>query len=139
MTCPRCSSTSVYSNAEYVWYCQKCCRHEVRPLETELPFRQSMKEKQKYEKHMTVAVCTMCGKDFEKMPTTKRDVCTRCQNILFQRARSKAKRGGNAQAIQSAHNGKISGGNSATQIQEKGGSKEHMWNGGRESMGGSRI
>jgi DNA-directed RNA polymerase subunit RPC12/RpoP len=109
MTCPRCLSTAVTTDKEYVWYCQKCCRHEVRPLETELPFRQSMKEKQKYEKHMVVAVCTMCGKDFEKMPTTKRDVCTRCQNILFQRARSEAKRGGNAQASQSAHNGKISG------------------------------
>jgi DNA-directed RNA polymerase subunit RPC12/RpoP len=109
MTCPRCSSTSVCSNAEYVWYCQKCCRHEVRPLETELPFRQSMKEKQKYEKHMTVAVCTMCGKDFEKMPTTKRDVCTRCQNILFQRERSKAKRDRHPAGAVTVHKAQISG------------------------------
>jgi ribosomal protein L37AE/L43A len=139
MTCPRCSSTSVYSNAEYVWYCLKCCRHEVRPLETELPFRQSMKEKQKYEKHMTVAVCTMCGKDYEKMPSTKREVCTRCQNILFQRERSKAKRDRYPADAVTVHKAQISGVAETVQIQGKGGKQEHMWNGGRESMGGSRI
>lgn len=43
MTCPHCHSSLVISNKEYEYYCTKCCRGKLRPIEEDKPMSPSLR------------------------------------------------------------------------------------------------
>lgn len=91
MTCPHCQSSIVTTDKEYLWYCVKCNRYELRPIEPVLPMDDSMKENIQ-SAYMVKAVCS-CGRTFRKRNTTPRQNCPYCQNIELQRKRNARKKG----------------------------------------------
>ena len=94
MECPHCESRMVYASTEYKWYCQKCGRHELNPLEISHPFEAEMYGHQIAIKVLEMRTCTnpKCQKQFEARVTSDRELCSRCYAALDTRTRNKKKR-----------------------------------------------
>jgi len=99
MSCPNCNTSEnhVTSDKEYVWYCHKCTRYELRPLPEEMPLTPALKKvvsaAPKREKWKpTVVRCVDCGTEFTTMNRsrginrTKR--CPECQ-VAYNKARER--------------------------------------------------
>lgn len=80
MTCPHCNSSLIESNAEYEWYCVKCCRYGLRELETAKPMTRNIMHNI-MENQLTETICTDCGKLFKKLKKNARSLCPHCQNL----------------------------------------------------------
>lgn len=92
MECPHCNSHMVYNSLEYKWYCRKCGRHELNPLEISHPFEAEMYGHQIAIKVMEMRTCTECGKQYEARITAENRMCKRCYNRITDRARQAKKR-----------------------------------------------
>ena len=92
MECPHCNSHMVYASTEYKWYCQKCGRHELNPLEISHPFEAEMYGHQIAVRAMEQRTCTECQKVFDTRITSNRKHCPRCYAALDTKTRNKKKR-----------------------------------------------
>lgn len=90
--CSHCGSTMVYASKEYKWYCKKCGRYELNPIEEAHPFEAEMYGHQIAIKVMEMRTCTECGKQYEARITAKNRMCKRCYDRITDRARQAKKR-----------------------------------------------
>ena len=90
--CPHCGSLMVYTGMEYKWFCKKCTRYELNPIEVSHPFEAEMYGHQIAIKVLEMRTCTECGKQYEARITAENRMCKRCYNRITDRARQAKKR-----------------------------------------------
>ena len=81
--CPHCGSRMVYASREYKWYCEKCARHELQPIEVSHPLLVEMVGRKSYHTVMETRICSnpKCGKEYDAKMGSENTLCPHCINI----------------------------------------------------------
>ena len=82
MACPNCNTSEnhVTSDEEYIWYCHKCTRYELRRIESVRPMTQELKSNQLKQGQVMIESICECGKAFKQWESSSHVLCPTCRN-----------------------------------------------------------